>query len=198
MLGAGTWVGNFLGLQLVGAEVKRIADNERLRFGAGELADDHEARIGSKTLRHDERMQSRGPFGQGKRRGRDIHLAVADHDVAVRAESLYALVFVNVFVVRVQKVAVTHNEIDHWILSAAVTLICVRGQIRRIAAKDVENLPSVVISGGHLAVGVVVALTARPCKALDLISFGVLDQAKIRIRIATRAFKVKASFSRRF
>src|SRR6266850_1395813 len=198
MLRACARIGNPFGFQFVGAKVKRVADNERVRFDACKFADNHKARVGSKVLRHDERNQSSGALGEGKRGRSDIHFSVADHDVAVGPKSLHALVLVNVLVVSVQEIAVADNQIDHGILSAPVALIGIRRHIRRITPKQVEDLPPVVVSGRHLAIGVVVTLTARPGKALDLVPFGVLDQAKIRVRIAAGAFKVNAQLLEAF
>jgi len=89
--------------------------------------------------------------GKAKRRGSDVHLAVANHDVAVAAESLHVFVFVNVLVVGVEKVAVTNDEVEHRIRIAV--------RLGRVTTEDVEYGPPFVTARRNLTVAVVIGLT---------------------------------------
>ena len=94
-------------------------------------------------------------LGQVERSRRDIHLPVANHDVAVAAKAFYALVLVNVIVVGVQEIAVANHEVDDRI-AVAVRLI------RLDNARNVVNRSPVVDCRKELPAIAVVVGSSRP------------------------------------
>lgn len=98
----------------------------------------------------------------------------------------------DVFVRSVQKVAVANNEIDYRILFSASAEVVKFRKVGWVAAKDVVDLPSIMIAGRDLAVGVLVALAAWPRQSLYLVTFGRLDKGKVRVSVAPGAVVVYA------
>src|ERR1700674_5495091 len=103
MLCACTWIRNSLGLKFVCAKVEGVADDHGVRFSPSEFSDRYKTWIGTGALRGDERHQTCGSFGKCERSRRNVHFPVTNHDVSVGAESVDTFVFVNVFMIGVQK-----------------------------------------------------------------------------------------------
>jgi hypothetical protein len=58
----------------------------------------------------------------------------------------------DVVMVGVQEVAMTHDKVDDGILPATIALLCVAGEVGWIAPEDVEDLAAIVIAGRNLAI----------------------------------------------
>jgi len=91
---------------------------------------------------------------------------------------------VRVIVVGIQEIPMTYYKVNNGVLFAAIALICITGQISRIATKNIENLSPVVITRWHLIVGIIVPFTPWSCKSFYFIAFRVFNQTKIRISIS--------------
>lgn len=111
-----------------------------------------------KASRKNESLGVRCTGRQSKRRWRNIHLPVTNHNIAVGTKALHILVLVDVGVISVKEVAVAHHQVKHWVRIAV--------RLRGVATENVEYGPSVVAAGRNLAVAVVVGFTSRVCKAL--------------------------------
>ena len=129
-------IGHFPRRKMVRLQVERIPHNHLRGFNAHELADFSKTIAGLHFLGQDERLLMGHALDQTKGRGHDVHLPVADENVAVAAKALHALVLVFVVMVDVEKIAMTYHEIEHG--------IDVPVGILRIAAKDVVDRASVV------------------------------------------------------
>ena len=91
---------------------------------------------------------------------------------SVASEAGDVLVLMDVLVVGIQKVTVEYHKVDDGV-------IVVIGGFG-VSAECVIHGSAVVESGGHMAIGVVGRFTARAGQCLDLISYGALNQPKIR------------------
>ena len=64
----------------------------------------------------------------------NIHLAVANHDVAIGAKALsLSLVLVDVLVINIDEVALANCKVNHRYLPTAINLIGIASEISRIA-----------------------------------------------------------------
>lgn len=116
------------------------------------------------------------PVREAEGGGDNVHLSVADEDVAVGPEALDALVLVYVLVVGIEEVTVADDEVEDWI-AVAVRLL-------GVAAEDVVDGAAVVEARGRLAVAVEAGVPARVGKSFQLEAVGVLDQAEVRVTVA--------------
>ena len=117
-----------------------------------------------------------------KRRGHDIHLAIADENVPIAAETPDALVFVNVLVVGVQEAPVANDKIKHGIRISIGDL--------RIAAKDVVDRSAVMQAGRDLAIAVKRCVASRVGKPLEFIAVGRGNHPEVRVRVPPAHFIV--------
>ena len=76
-----------LGLQGVRSQIERVSDNQRLRFPSHEFPDGTETGVHAKVGGKNQRLIVRRAGRKAKRRGSELHLAVANHDVAVAAKA---------------------------------------------------------------------------------------------------------------
>src|SRR4051812_49016806 len=96
MLGSGSGIVYSVAFQLVGAEVKRVADYKSVGLNTCQLSDFFKPRIWFKAFRDDQCHESGSAFRQGKWRGRNVHFPIANHYVAICAEALDAFIFVRI------------------------------------------------------------------------------------------------------
>lgn len=99
----------------VGCQIERVADDDLGALRSDELPDLEEIRTRLVFGGQHERLVVCRAIDQTEGRRDDIHLPVADKDVAVAPEELDRLVLVDVAAAGVEKVTVADDEIDHWI-----------------------------------------------------------------------------------
>jgi hypothetical protein len=121
-----------------------------------------------------------------ERRRHDVHLPVADHDVAVAAETFHIPVLVNVIMIRVHKIAVAYHQINHR------ETVAVR--LPGITAEDVVDVPTIVEPSWHLAVAVEAGVPARIGQALKFVAVRVLDNSEIRVAVPSTYLKWLVQF----
>ncbi len=100
----------------------------------------------------------------------------------------------NVIVVGVEEVTVTHHEVNYRILPLPSTLRDELGQVSWVAAKHIKDLPPVVVAARDLTIRVVVLFPPGPGKPLDLVALGIFDQAKIWISVSPGPFEMNREF----
>ena len=131
----------------------------------------------------DQRLLVRDAFDQAERRRDDVHLPIADQDVAIAAKSFNALVLVRIFMVGVQEIAVADDQVEHGI-GIAVGLL-------RVAAEDIVDGPPVVEPRGDLAVAVEAGIAARVGQPFQLVAFGSRDHAEVGIAVPPAGLEVQ-------
>jgi len=107
-----------------------------LVFPAAQVPNRTKTGIHFKVSGKDKRLVVRCAGRQAKRRGSNIHFAIANHDVAVAAKAFYTFVFVNVIVVSVKEVTVANHKVEHRIRVAI--------RIGWVATEDIENGATIV------------------------------------------------------
>ena len=112
---------------------------------------------------------------QCKRGRRNIHLPVANNDVAEAAETAKTLVPVFVSAVGIQEAAVTDDDIQHRVAVAV--------RSRRVAAKNIIDLPTVMFSAWWSAVAIKIGRPARISQTFQLVSFGMTHYLEVRIGV---------------
>src|SRR5450756_3080686 len=115
VLGAGVRVGRSPWCEGVGCQIERIADDDLGALRSDELPDLEEIRTRLVFGGQHERLVVCRALDQTEGRRDDIHLPVADKDVAVAPDELDRLVLVDVAAAGVEKVTMADDEIDHWI-----------------------------------------------------------------------------------
>src|SRR6266852_2297496 len=161
-----TRIRNSLCLEFVCPQIKGVGDNQTVGFDPSEPSYLSESRISLHALRKNQRHEAGCTFRQSKGFRGDIHLSIPDHDVAVGTEALHAFVLVNVIVVGVEEVTVTHHEVNYRILPLPSTLRDELGQVSWVAAKHIKDLPPVVVAARDLTIRVVVLFPPGPGKPL--------------------------------
>src|SRR5438105_1732080 len=89
----------------------------------------------------------------------------------------------HVIVCGVQKIPVTNNQVNNRIFFL-IRLSC------RVATENVKDCSSVVKTGRHLAVGIVILFSSRPAQPFDLIPFRLVDESEVRISVTARRVEV--------
>ena len=121
---------------------------------------------------------------------RNIHFAITNQNVAIAAKATHTLIFMDIGMIRIQKIAMTNNKIKQRVRIAV--------GVHGIATKDIENGAPIVLPRRNLTIGVIRSLSPRIGQPLNLITFRIGNQAKIRITIATTAFIMEAGFCETF
>ena len=163
---------------LVGEKIKAIGRNDFLHLATDQCAELYQITVDLVFYRQDQGSSVGSPLGQCKRCGGDIHLAITNKNVTITPKTTETFVLVNIGIVRVEKAAVTNNQIEYRVTVAV--------RLGRIAAEYVIDLPSVVLSTWHLAVAVIAGVPPWIGQPLELVSFGMPHEPKVRIRIAAR------------
>ena len=128
----------------------------------------------------------RHPGNQTERCQGNIHLSIPDHDISVAAKPLDAFVLVNIIMVGVQEITMANHQIQHWI---SITI-----RYGGITPKNIEDDPSIVVTGGNLTIAVIADFTAWIGQSFNFVTFSEVNHPKIRIAIASTHFIIKARF----
>src|SRR5437870_5746431 len=89
---------------LICFQVERVADYQFLALNPCQRSHVKERIAKLCIRREDKRLAMCGALYQMKWCWHHVHFPITDHDIAIRAKALYTLVFVDVFVVGVQKI----------------------------------------------------------------------------------------------
>jgi hypothetical protein len=133
----------------------------------------------------------RQAFGNPERRRDNIHFSITYQDVAVTPEPLDALVFVDIFVIRVQEVAVTNDEIEDGI-AVAVRIFGVS------SSEYIIDCSPVMKAGRDLAVAIKTRVPAGVGKPFQFISLCRCDHPKVRIGISSADLVIESPFLKAF
>jgi len=102
-----------------------------------------------------------------KGRRNDIHLAVTNHDVSVRAKTINVHIFMCIVVSCVKKISMANYQIDKRKFQIF--------RCFRISSKNIEDGSAIMKSRRDIAIGIKISLTARIFKSLNFISLGIVN-----------------------
>lgn len=94
-------IGDSIRNQGVLAQVELVADNQAFRLLSNDIANLAKPPSNRKSFGQDQRLRMRQPRGNTERRGRHVHLSIADHDISEAAEALDTAVLMYIFVIGV-------------------------------------------------------------------------------------------------
>lgn len=116
-------------------------------------------------------------------------IPISDHDVSVASKPSHTFVLVNVFVIRVEKTAMTYEQVINRVL------IFMKWS-SRVAPKDIDDLASVMQSSGDLTVSIVGGDSSRKSQALEFETKWCMHQREIRICVAAADVEMESQPSK--
>ncbi len=164
-------------------QIELVSYDQKLGLDAIQFSDQLTAGRLGKMAGKNKRAQMSGSAREPKGRGGNIHFPVSNQNVSIAAKATNAAVFMNVFVICVQKISVAYHKIKHRITIAI--------RFRRIAPENVKNGASVMLSTGNLAVAVVICFPPRIGESLNLEPIGRCNHPKIRIGVPGTRVKMQ-------
>lgn len=180
-------IGGFLGYQLIGLKVEKIADDQLAGLTAGQLSYFYEARLFPLVRLdfggQDQRLLVRYTLDQSEWRGDDVHFSVTYQDISVTTKTPDTFVLVLIFMVRIQKVAVAEHKVKHWV---AVPI----GSFR-VAAENVIDRPAVMKSGRRLTIAVETGVAPRIRQPFQLVSLRRLNHTEVRVAVSPSHLKIQ-------
>lgn len=177
VLSSSRWVLAICSTQLVRGEIKRIAGHHVFNLNPSNLADLHESVTWVVVSGEKQGASALSPFKQGDRRRHNVHLAVAEQDVAIAAESPGAGVPVLVSVVGIEEGSRHNHEVND--RKGVAAWGC------RVPAERVVDRPSIVRWTGHLAIPIERSIAPRCSQSLYFDAFGRVYQGQIRVAVPT-------------
>ena len=85
------------------------------------------------------------------------------------------LIFMNIIVLSIHKITMTHNQVDHRIISLR--------SVTWITPKDIQYHAPIVKTSWYITIGIIITLSAWICQCLDFVPFWIFHYAKIGIGI---------------